>query len=107
MKKAAHPVGTVVVSHFRARWRGVVVASGRDHVFHCIDPRLDLYKGVPVTRDNAVADTKNTNKPFHVLSQPNNVLVKVTHDKHDHPMRKPWFIVIDSGWLSIYGSKEN
>ena len=103
MKTKAHPVGTIVRSHYRAHWVGVVVASGADHNF---EPRAGGYQAVPVTRDNKRLELKyvmgkgwEAAEPFYWLGQPSNVVVKVTHDRCGDPLRKPLWKTLDSGWL--------
>lgn len=109
LAKEAHPVGTVVESTYAARWRGVVVASGRDHslVKNGKLAGVQLYHAIPVSRDNKVVTLKMddfrkvsvTGEPWDYLSTPTNVMVKITHDSKGKPLRKPKWVTMDSAWL--------
>lgn len=99
--KKAYPVGTLVRSHYRAAWTGVVVASGADHNFtpRGTCGRHIMYESVAVTRDN-LRTVPSDQYPWNYLSHPGCVLVKVTHDRNGHPLRKPLWKVLDSAWLA-------
>ncbi len=99
MKAKKLKVGDRVQSHYNAAWTGVVVASGHDHTFQNLGTRYGgpFYQTVTVGRDNQL--TKNS--PCYELVQPTNVVVKITHDRNGHALRKAIWKVIDSGWLTL------
>lgn len=73
--EACSRIGTIVRSHYRAGWTGIVIAHD-ESVLHILG-RGDI--------------------PSHC------VIVRITHDRRGKsvpkPLSKRWIVVIDPGWL--------
>jgi hypothetical protein len=102
--KRSPRVGTRVKSHYRATWTGLVVASGRDHHEAWVtrsDEAIEPVYGRDAEGQWIGPRHPDGHTPIHHISNEGCVLVKVTHDRNGHPMRKVLYKTLHSNWLRV------
>lgn len=115
----AYKVGTHVKSHYRAPWKGVIVASAQDHDLTItpvwVTRENQRVKGpFPVYHKNpefviwpfpcSCKECRAKNPPLYSLCHEKMVVVKATHDRNGKPLRKPFWVCLSSDWLEIVSS---
>lgn len=96
MRPKAHPVGTLVRSHYRSPWYGVVVASGRDH-----DYTAAHVVWVDINNNASPLSLGERNDRYRFCIPKWCVVVKVTHSADARPLRKPIYRSLSSTLLEV------
>ena len=111
-------IGTRVRSHYAAQWFGEIVAIGRyytsthlrgwvlvDRNGNQVDASDAVYVGFNKKGHNIGERHLVTGDQLFTLAHSGVCLVKVTHDRHGEPVRKPLLKTLDCSWLEVIKEK--